>query len=53
MTLPIIKNPRDIQMQEELAAAVKNNKATKTPAKVSQKDTLATTISQQSFQTPQ
>ena len=53
MSLPIIKNPRDIQMQEELASVVKNKKATKTPAKVSHKETLATTVSQQSFQTPQ
>jgi hypothetical protein len=35
MSLPIIKNPRDVQMQKELAAVVRDKKATKTPAKVS------------------
>jgi hypothetical protein len=35
MSLPIIKNPRDVLMQEELADVVRDKKATKTPVKVS------------------
>jgi len=34
-SLPVIKNPRDIQMQEELAEASKGNyRINKTPAKI-------------------
>ncbi len=64
MSLPIIKNPRDVLMQEELAAAGKGAsgyKLYKTPAKVQMKDTIqsSTTLKTQSasndthsYQTP-
>jgi hypothetical protein len=55
MSLPIIKNPRDIQLQEDLATANRrgsgntNSKYSKTPDKIPMKDTIgsATTATSQ------